>query len=188
MPLCPRVGVVNTTQGETFRLVLQAEPKKTLNFRKNLRTTGSTRTCVSPNGSSSCLVSASWQFSPAQMSWFAGRVQSAFSLCTCVKRGLPTCACPQEGQAHRAVPGGTCFQAPRGGAYALDVTTSAQKPGRNGHGGGWSPRGVGPSTESRRVCGAELGLCCDDLRQSVQDELGCFVPTEQGRALQALAA
>jgi hypothetical protein len=30
-------------------------------------------------GSSSCLVSASWQFSPAQMSWFAGRVQSAFS-------------------------------------------------------------------------------------------------------------
>lgn len=34
MPLCQRVIVVKTKQGETFRLVLQAEKKKTLEFRK----------------------------------------------------------------------------------------------------------------------------------------------------------
>ena len=34
---CQREIVVNTTQGETFRLVLQAENKKALEFRKKPR-------------------------------------------------------------------------------------------------------------------------------------------------------
>jgi hypothetical protein len=34
MPLCQRVIVVNTKQGEPFRLVLQAEKRKSLEFRK----------------------------------------------------------------------------------------------------------------------------------------------------------
>jgi hypothetical protein len=37
MPLCQREIVINTTQGETFRLVLQAETKKALEFRKEFK-------------------------------------------------------------------------------------------------------------------------------------------------------